>query len=110
MPTVPGARLEARNDIEGPRGGVGASSYLYYRSNGGDRLAIVDHFKASLVGWSLLDERSFPTRQTLTFARGDAWMQVSATDIAGSIDDPAPVPGYVVVVNARDAKVLTPLE
>lgn len=108
VPAVPGAQLAARNDIEGPKGGKGAGSYLYYRADNVDRADIVGHFKASLVGWSVLKEESFPARQTVTFARGDAWLQVSATDIAGSVDNPLPVPGYVVVVNARDAKVMTP--
>ena len=106
IPPFPGAQLEGRNNIDAPRGGKGAGSYLYYRSDA-DRAAIVDHFKANLAGWSVLQQESFPARRTVTFIRGDAWFQVSAENVAGS-GNAVPVPGYVVVVNARDAKVLTP--
>lgn len=108
IPAFPGAQLEGRNDVESPRGGKGAGSYLYYRTDMAERAAIVDHFKTSLSGWSVLKEETFPVRQTVTFVRGAAWFQVSAMDVTGQGGNAPPVPGYVVVVNARDAGVLTP--
>lgn len=108
VPPFPGAQLDGRNDMESPRGGKGAGSYLYYRTDMADRAAIVDHFKTSLAGWSVLKEETFPVRQTVTFVRGAAWFQVSAMDVTGPGGNAPPVPGYVVAVNARDARVLTP--
>ncbi|MGH9152922.1 MAG: hypothetical protein ACRD03_11100 [Acidimicrobiales bacterium] len=107
MPTFPGAQLMNRNDLEGPRGGRGAGSYLYYRTDNVDRTSIVDHFKVHLADWSLLKDEVHRAREAATFVHGDAWFQVSAMNITASAQDVSAVPGYVVAVYADDAAALT---
>ena len=101
----PGASALGRNDVEPPKGGRGATSYLYFAVDA-DRTAIIEHFALELEGWTPVRSDSLPTRTTAEFVRGTRWVSITASDVAGPTD-PTPVPGYVLVVNATDAHVLT---
>ena len=104
----PGATFEGQNDLGPPRGGRGAMSHLYYQVEGAARHAIVDHFKAQLSDWKLVKDEEYPVRVTATFVRGDAYLQISAMDVTSGRTATEPVPGYVLLVDAADAGVLSP--
>jgi hypothetical protein len=77
----------------------------YFAAPGAERAAIVGHFASALGGWTVAREEEFVTRTTTTFVRGKAWLSVTASDVVTGSGH-TPVPGYVIVVDARDADVL----
>jgi hypothetical protein len=76
-------------------------TYVQFATPGKDQAAVVSHFKSTLDGWTPVREKSFKTRMSATFVRGNAWLWVSASNTSADGQ-----PGYVVVVDALDANVL----
>lgn len=106
LPLYPGSRFLSSTDMEAPRGGTGAMRYAYFAAPGAERGAIVEHFASALDGWTVARQVEVVTRTTTIFVRGDAWLSVTASDVATGSGH-TPTPGYVIVVDARDAQVLS---
>ena len=88
-----------------PKGGRGTTSYLYFAAED-DRTSIIEHFKGELAGWELVKSESVATRTTSVFVKDARWISVTASEVAGP-NNPTPRPGYILVVNAFDAEVLS---
>lgn len=104
VPVLPGAIFLSSTVVQGPEGGQGATTRAYFATPAADRATIIDHFKRALTGWTLGEERAFPTNSYATFNRADAHISVGANDVA--IGGQRMVPGYVIAVNAQDARIM----
>lgn len=103
LPPVANARFTSTTDADPPRGGVGVTTYVYFR--GVDQefqpSVALDAYRSAFSGWQTVKDEQLATRSTLIFVDGDAWVSVM-TDV-GTRAIPA---GYTVVINSRDSAIL----
>lgn len=105
VPVFPGATFISSTVDQGPEGGRGATTRVYFSTPAADHGTIVAYFKGVLTGWRLGEQGAFPENSYAAFYRADTYLSVGANDVA--IGGRRMVAGYSVAVNSQDANIMS---